>query len=110
MVDAFLKPHFSSFEFSYRFNELGEIVGVTQRHYTDRNAYETDRYVRKAIEAVYDFNDKDNRQLSPKLSQTEKNELISICDEVNSGVSSGTFQRAVMLLIERIQKRIINEL
>lgn len=110
LVDAFLKPHFSSFEFSYRFNELGEIVGVTQRHYTDRNAYETDRYVRKAIEAVYDFNDKDNRQLSPKLSQTEKNELISICDEVNSGASLGAVQRAVMLLVERIQKRIINEL
>ena len=55
LVSAFLEPNYDYFKYSYIFNGKGEIISKTDRHYTDRNQYETDRYRRIAIQAVYDY-------------------------------------------------------
>ena len=76
LAKAFLEPNYKYFNNSYSFSADGNIVSTSPRHFTDRNQYETDRYRRIAIEAVYDYNDKDNRHLDPTLSAAQQREFI----------------------------------
>lgn len=107
LIEAFLAPNFSNFDYSYQFNELGEIVHRTLRHYTDRNRNESVRYCRIAIEAVYDYIEKDNRHLSPDLSTSEVAFLGKICDSLNSGINANIMKRKVEELMVMIQNRTI---
>lgn len=110
LVSAFLEPNYDYFKYSYTFNEKGEIIGKTDRHYTDRNQYETDRYRRIAIEAVYDYSEKDNRHNKHDLTSTEIATLTSICSNIESGVSMEYCKQLVVSLVETIEKRIISSL
>ena len=107
LIEAFLVPNFSNFDYSYQFNELGEIVHRVPRHYTDRNRNEAMRYCRIAIEAVYDYNEKDNRHLSPDLSASEVAYLHKICDSLNSGLNANIVKRKIEELMVMIQNRTI---
>jgi len=49
LENAFLKLHYSDFDYSYQFNERGDIVNRTPRHYTERNENEAVRYKRIAF-------------------------------------------------------------
>ena len=75
LIKEFLEPNFHYFESSYEFDKNGNIIKQTPRHYTDRNKNETDRYVRIAIESVYDFNDKSNRNIKNNLNGLELEKL-----------------------------------
>lgn len=110
LVSAFLEPNYDYFKYSYKFNDKGEIIEKKQRHYTDRNQYETDRYRRIAIEAVYDYNEKDNRNNKHDLNAIEIMHLKSICSSIESGVSMLENKRLVVDLVETIEKRIIRSL
>lgn len=110
LVSAFLEPNYDYFKYSYKFNEKGEIVAKTNRHYTDRNQYETDRYRRIAIEAVYDYSEKDNRHNKHDLTLSELAVLKSICKSIESFDSFSKNKRLVVNLMETIQKRIIRSL
>lgn len=107
LVNAFLKPNFKYFEYSYSFNQSGEILSITPRHFTDRNANEMERYCRIAIEAVYDFNDKENRQLAPQITSEEQRRLASICTKIEIGTPFSEVKRDIQSLVESIQLRII---
>ncbi len=107
LVNAFLKPNFKYFEYSYSFNQSGEILSITPRHFTDRNANEMERYCRIAIEAVYDFNDKENRQLAPQNTSEEQRRLASICTKIEIGTPFSEVKRDIQSLVESIQLRII---
>lgn len=110
LIKAFLQKNFKYFNNSYTFNELGEIVSTTPRHFTDRNQYEIERYCRVAIEAVYDYNDKDNRNLDPNLTHKQLTTLSSICDAIRrTGYSEGLKQKLVAL-IEEIEIMLISRL
>lgn len=107
LVRAFLEPNFKYFNYSYSFNQLGEIVSKSPRHFTDRNANETERYCRIAIDAVYDFNDKENRQMAPQITSEEQRRLASICAKIEIGTSVSEVKCDIQSLIESIQLRII---
>lgn len=107
LICAFLKPNFEYFEYSYTFNKLGEITSKCPRHFTDRNANETERYCRIAIEAVYDFNDKDNRQLTPQITSEEQRELATICAKIEVGRPCNEVKEDILTLVDGIQTRII---
>lgn len=107
LVSAFLEPNYEYFKYSYTFNEKGEIIAKTDRHYTERNQYETDRYRRIAIEAVYDYNEKDNRHNKNNLTSSECEDLKFICNSIENGVSFKDCKQLVISLMETIQKRII---
>lgn len=107
LVSAFLEPNYEYFKYSYTFNEKGEIIAKTDRHYTERNQYETDRYRRIAIEAVYDYNEKDNRHNKNNLTPSECEDLKFICNSIETGVSFKECKQLVISLMETIQKRII---
>lgn len=86
------------------FNAKGEIVAKADRHYTDRNQYETDRYKRIAIEAVYDYSAKDNRHNKHDLTSSEMATLKSICVSIESGSPFASCKQLVIKLMETIRK------
>ncbi len=110
LVAAFLEPNYDYFKYSYTFNAKGEIVAKADRHYTDRNQYETDRYKRIAIEAVYDYSAKDNRHNKHDLTSPEMATLKSICVSIESGSLFASCKQLVINLMETIQKRAIRSL
>ncbi len=110
LVTAFLEPNYDYFKYSYTLNDRGEIIGRTERHFTGRNQYETDRYRRIAIDSVYDYSEKDNRNNRNDLNSNETAILNSICSGIESGVPLLINKQLVIGLIEKIQNRIIYSL
>ena len=110
LIEAFLKPNFKYFNYSYAFNSRGDIVSKESRHFTYRNQYETERYCRIAIDAVYDYNDKDNRNATPVLTENEKTMLARICQMINQHMPLNSVKAAIEQLMISIQNRLIKSL
>lgn len=110
LVSAFLEPNYHYFNYSYKFNSLGEIIEQTSRHFTERNANETERYTRIAINSVYDYNDKNNRNQSPDLTNCELEQLSTICNMIQNDYMLSEIKTTLINLIERIQTRLISSL
>lgn len=110
LVNAFLVSNYQYFKYTYKFNEKGEIISQKARHYTDRNQYETDRYRRIAIESVYDYSGKDNRNNKHDLTVEELSALANICSVIESGGKLDDCKKIVSQLAEKIEKRIISSL
>ena len=110
LVETLLKPNFKYFNRSYEFNKLGEIVRETPRHFTDRNVNETDRYVRIAIEAVYDYNDKDNRNVDQNLNNNEMKGVRELCCKIRNKEDLGKTKEYLEYLMMLIQMRICSTL
>lgn len=110
LVDAFLKPNFRYFEYSYTFSDDGDILTQEPRHFTERNASEMDRYARVAVDAVYDYHEKENRQIAAKLTNNEEYTLSKICKEIESGNPVQNVKNEVIELMNIIQIRLINNL
>lgn len=105
LVSAFLASKCESFKYSYEFNEKGEIIKKTDRHYTARNQDETEKYKRNAIEAVYNYSNKDNRNNKHDLTDSEIYTLHSICGGIERDSDFESSKQKVIELIESIQKR-----
>lgn len=110
LTKAFLEPNYMYFNYSYTFNNLGEIISTQPRHFTERNHYETDRYKRIAIKSVYDYNDKDNRHLEQNLSYNQILQLNDICKEINECGYSDNIRRKLIQLIETIEESAVSKL
>ena len=83
LISSLLKPNYHYFEYSYTFNEQGDIVSRDNRHYTERNSREMERYTRVAIDSVYDFNSKDNRNVRHDLNAGELADLKHLCTAIS---------------------------
>lgn len=105
-----LAKNYDCFNYTYEFNEKGEIVSKHPRHFTDRNQNETDRYKRIAIESVYDYNDKDNRHTNPDLTVKEETALNAICQKLKGPASYNSCRDLLVSLVEEIENRIIHQL
>lgn len=110
LVCAYLRPKFKCFDYSYEFNALGEITKQIQRHHTARNNNEIGRYCRIAIESVYDYMDKNNRNVVAVLNAEEKLLLDEICKNINAKLPLKDVVPKITMLVEDIQERIINAL
>lgn len=110
LIEAFLKPKYHCFNFSYKFNKLGEIISKNSRHFTGRNENETERYTRIAIESVYAYNSKENRHMIPSLNAREHSILNHICYAIEK--SPDNLRNKLMLesLIAEIQETKIHKL
>ena len=109
LIEAFLAPHYHFFEYSYTFNELGEIVSQTPRHYTERNADELIRYNRIAINSVYDYNEKENRHITSDLTRAESLDLAKICKKIGHS-ETDSIKNEIVELVETIERRLISNL
>lgn len=110
LVTALLEPNFKYFNYSYEFNELGEITAQFPRHFTERNSNETERYCRIALESVYDYNKKENRNSVPDLTSFETRALGRLCDRINHGIDISIILDDLHQIMTNIQKRLINAL
>lgn len=110
LVTGFLEPNFKYFEYSYEFNDQGEIIAQHPRHFTDRNARETDRYCRIAIDSVYDYNEKENRNTAPSLVAMESRALDALCRRINRCDPLEPILADFRRLMVNIQERIIDTL
>lgn len=108
LVNTLLKPNYHYFESTYTFNQQGEIISCDNRHLTERSAHEMERYTRIAIEAVYDYNAKSNRNTQNDLTSAETSGLRELCRLISHG-SHGA-KTELTALMTRIQKRIIANL
>lgn len=104
----YLEPKFSYFDYSYEFNEWGEIIKETPRHFTERNSNESDRYKRIAFESVFDYNDKENRNTKPTLDSQDLVILNSICQDINNEESLSIIEYKISKLVQQIQLKIIS--
>ena len=105
---AFLEPKYDCFNYSYCFNERGEIVSKTPRRFTGRMNDEEKRYHRTAIDAAYDYQEKDNRNNNYYLVPSEQQLLLKICDKISAGTTpTRECKYSVERLMEFIQRRVI---
>lgn len=109
LVKSFLEPNYKYFNYSYSFDDKGNIVSKEGRHFTGRNENETDRYRRIAINSVFDYNDKDNRHTAPDLTNEELDILNCICVNIENANMEDQKQK-IIDLIEKIQYRAITKL
>lgn len=110
LVKSFLEPNYDYFKYSYSFNSNGEITDKTDRHNTDRNKYETDRYRRIAIEAVIDYSDKDNRNNKPNLTLEETETLHTLCNQIENNPDYPAHKKTFVGIIECIEKRLVSSI
>lgn len=110
LTAAFLEPHFECFNYSYSFNALGEIIECKPRHFTERSINEIERYRRVAIQSVYDYMEKENRNLSHKFDSEDHLLLQEICENVNDGIPLDIVKKKTENLMMQIQEKIISKL
>ncbi len=70
----------------------------------------TDRYKRIAIESVYDYNDKNNRNIKPNLDYSDKKLLNDICHEIIAGKTYENIKHSIESLMKQIQLKLIKKI
>lgn len=109
LINTFLKPKFSFFDYDYSFNANGEIIKKSPRHKTDASKGEIDRYVRIAFESINDYNSKENRSLKHSLDKEDLVQLDKICSLINSKAKEKDIQKQLENLIVSIQHKLIEK-
>ena len=110
LTSTLLKPKYEYFNYSYSFDKDGNITSKVPRHFTERNSDEYIRYTRVAINSVYEFNEKDNRNLSQNLTKAELTCLNILCNNIRTSSDLDTLQGQLKELVEHIEERLIASL
>lgn len=108
LLETLIRPKYEFFAHTYEFNASGEIIMQTARHFTERSSNEVERFTRIAFQSVYDYNDKDNRHISPALTVGEHRALADLYRQICAGRQ--TYSDAFAFLHElmgAIQDRLI---
>ncbi|MBP1920914.1 hypothetical protein [Youngiibacter multivorans] len=108
LTEILLKPKYDYFASSYGFNNLGDIVTTSKRHYTERNINEMKRFSRIAIDSVKDFNSKENRNIDAFLTQAEMNALDRVCTLISSRAEISLIKLKIESLMQNIQYRLLS--
>lgn len=82
LCKEFIEPKENYFLYSYEFDESGNIIKQTPRRCTERSRNEMLRFKRIAFTAVADYNEKNNRHISPDLTEEEKCELTTLSNAI----------------------------
>jgi len=105
----FLAPNYKCFMYDYRFDEKGNIIEVTKRHFTERSSNEMERYKRIAFDSVEDYHEKENRQLGHSLNSKQNALLVRLCNCIDSNDLDKT-KHCFLVLMADIQSEIIKKL
>lgn len=106
LTNEFIQPKYDGFLHAYEFDDNGNIIKQTPRHFTERSNNEIVRFTRIAFESVYDYSEKGNRHLSPDLTDDERAELCRLCVNISGG-DFPACHKQLKQLVSRIEKRII---
>lgn len=110
LISSFLSNKFSYFDFTYEFDNEGNIISSTIRNKTERASDEIERYCRIAIDSVKEYGSKKNRNLKNNLTDDEITNLRSICFSFNCTGNSCQAKEEIVGLINNIQERLIKNL
>lgn len=109
LIEEILSTNFVSFKYSYEFGEDGIVTKVEERNITDSTKKEMGRFIRVAIQSVFDYNDKENRNTRVNLSQDELIELKKISEMIMKREANFEIKRKLESLLNKIQIRLIHE-
>lgn len=107
LVNYFILPKRIDFIHSYDFDELGNVISKRPRNVTKRASGEFDRFARIAIVAVFNYNDKDNRNVSYILTNNEKLSLVSLVELILANKDNEALTSLRRLVIA-VQSRLIS--
>lgn len=107
LVNALIAPKRKDFLYSYEFDPSGNITAQKDRKFTMRSSEEFARFARIAVQAVYDYSEKDNRNVSHSLTEREERDLAALVTLVQSGNDSAALTR-LRSLVEAIQVRLLS--
>nr|MDA8233867.1 hypothetical protein [Clostridia bacterium] len=112
LLQTLIEPKYEFFLHTYKFDELGQIIKETPRHFTERINNEIERFKRIAFESVFDYNSKSEseskRHAAPDLISVELSVLDNLCHEIQQGEPffKSAF-RSLQSLMVFIQKRLL---
>ena len=109
LINCFLEQNAKYFDYAYEFDEKGNIIEQSPRHFTDRNSDEMQRYFRIAINSVDDYNAKENRNLTSSLDQDDFRRLAEICEMINNGDSYISVKSKIESLVAAEENAIIEK-
>ena len=107
---SFLEPNYHYFNYSYKFDDDGQIISKEPRHFTDRNNEETERYVRIAFDSVLEFESKNNRKTPIDLISEEEDCIRQICQRIRYFENTADIKKDIEKLVECIELRLIQSL
>lgn len=93
--------------YDYEFDSLGNITSKSSRNITKRAHGELDRFIRLSISAVYDYNDKDNRNVMANLTDSETRLLANLTELIFQKKSSEAII-GLKSLMATVQLRLID--
>jgi hypothetical protein len=107
LVSELIEPkHKAYFYYDYDFDMYGNIVSKSERRFTGRSSDELNRYIRIALDAVYEYAEKENRNFKPDLTTDEQEELRHLCFSLASDNFSDC-RELLERIILKIQQRLI---
>lgn len=110
LIKSFLEPQYDNFNYSYKFDAIGNILSKRKRHHTARNEKEPERYMRIALQSVIDYSTKGNRNNTNDLSADEIKALDKICRNIETDSSVSSNKQQLISFVESIEMRIISKI
>lgn len=107
LIEKLLTSKSKYFNYSYSFDQNGNILNQKTRHKTQRSVTEFKRYIRIALTAAKEFQKKENRNLKEDLLKREKEQLTDLCQAINK--SSTQAHQTLCDLVLSIQGRLLSD-
>jgi Alw26I/Eco31I/Esp3I family type II restriction endonuclease len=117
LYKVLIEPKYDDFQHAYVFDELGNIIKQTPRNFTERSKNEVERFSRVAFEAVREYAEKTNRNISRYLTLEESQQLIDLegmimfvgegLDNVDFSACLETLQKLMKVIQARLIKTAI---
>lgn len=109
LVNKYIEPKYECFLYTYIFDNDGNIIKKSNRHFTERSKNEIIRFTRIAFNAIYEYGEKENRRQSNDLIISEMENLKCICDNINNNSDFTECKTNLEILISNIQRRLIKK-
>ena len=111
LYKEYIEPKYENFRYSYKFDELGNITEKTPRRFTKRSENELERFSRIAFTSVQEYSEKENRHLSPDLTDAERLELARLSQNIQMAEVLKTdyslCRKQLEALVSSIEQRLI---
>lgn len=107
LITEILSSKFEYFKYSYEFGENGIITKKNERNITDSTKKEVGRFVRIAIQSVFEYNEKENRNTKSNFSKVELAVLQKIGNMIMTHEPKERIKSDLLNLIYQIQVRLI---
>ena len=110
LINAFILPKMDYFKYNYSFDSVSGKIIQRARIQSANTDKEFSRFVRIAIDAVAEYNEKDNRHYSPDLTHEELKLLDKVIKKIPVETNLNFMRTYFKALINFIQRRIVSNI